>query len=161
MNRDTLVRRLFLILLVGAALSATAALWLSDAAYRRRQADEGRTDAAQRIASALQVLPSGAPYPGVNREPVLTPRGSVDEAFTRRLNETLELDRAVAYLAPPEGCRPMPPVPPGNGRSPPPPTGPELKSDARPGGRPGGPRPPPKSRTADWFLSRRLTVLSA
>lgn len=145
MTRDTLVRRLFLILLIGAALSAAAALWLSDAAYRRRQADEGRTDAAARIVSALQVLPSGATYPGVNRARDTMPEGAVDETFTRRLDETLGLNRAVAYLAPPDGCRPVPPTPPGLAATPPrpdapPPSGPAPKADVRPAAlRPGGP----------------------
>lgn len=67
MTRDTLARRIFLILLIGAALSASAALWLSDSLYRQRQADQDRSQAAARIAAALPVLMSGADFKGVAR----------------------------------------------------------------------------------------------
>ena len=108
---DTLARRLFLILLIGAALSAAAALWLSDAAYRRRHAEEGFADAAARIAAAMQVLPSGGVYPGVRRAPIDAPLGPADPAFAGRLNESMGRDRARTFRTGPSACAPTPPRP--------------------------------------------------
>jgi signal transduction histidine kinase len=138
MMRDTLALRLFLLLLVGAILSASAALWVSDAAYRRRQADDGRETAAARVALALQVLPAGATLPGVRlADP--TPQGRPDPAFDSRLNETLGSVRAAAYAAPLSACLPTPPSPAPPPTGTPPPRGPVLKSAV-------GPRSAPAAR---------------
>ncbi|HBI19658.1 MULTISPECIES: ATP-binding protein [unclassified Brevundimonas] len=140
MTRDTLARRIFLILLIGAALSAAAALWLSDSLYRQRQADQDRSQAAARIAAALPVLRSGADVRGVARAAEGIVPGSADVALTRRLAETLGQGQAVAYQTRAADCVPPPPahLP---GRTPPGPPLPPLS--VAPGSTaPAAPHPP-------------------
>ncbi len=136
MTRDTLARRIFLILLIGAALSASAALWLSDSLYRQRQADQDRSQAAARIAAALPVLITGADFKGVARAAGGVVPGPADVALTRRLVEILGL-RALAYHARPTDCVPPPPAHlPGRAPPGPPPPPPPARRDAATAQRP-------------------------
>jgi len=140
MTRDTLARRIFLILLIGAALSASAALWLSDTLYRQRQADQDRSQAAARIAAALPVLMTGADFKGVAPAADGVVPGPADVALTQKLAEALGQDHALAYQARPTDCAPRPPASlPGRalpGPPLPPPPAAQSNTEAAP------PRPP-------------------
>ncbi|WP_312596202.1 ATP-binding protein [Brevundimonas sp.] len=136
MTRDTLARRIFLILLIGAALSAAAALWLSDSLYRQRQADHDRIQAAARIAAALPVLMTGADFKGVARAADGLVPGPADVALTRRLADTLGQGQAVAYQAGAADCVPPPPT-------------------HLPGRAPPGPPPPPPAAQRNGATAQR------